>query len=111
MIYRLHCHSIVGCEESPVTAVAGAGLPAGGFVSVTASLIISILALVLARPSTLFFRSFTDTFYHSAQQILTNIILDCDSRMRLKDRREDKESSLRVISAQHALYIYICVYI
>lgn len=32
-IYRLHCHSIVGCEESPVTAVAAAGLPAGSFVS------------------------------------------------------------------------------
>lgn len=42
-IYRLHCHSIVGCEESPVTAVtavtavAAAGLPAGSFVSVTGS--------------------------------------------------------------------------
>ncbi|KAL0124011.1 hypothetical protein PUN28_006077 [Cardiocondyla obscurior] len=34
-IYRLHCHSIVGCEESPVTAVGGAGLPAGSFVSAT----------------------------------------------------------------------------
>lgn len=34
-IYRLHCHSIVGCEESPVGTGGGAGLPGGCFVSVT----------------------------------------------------------------------------
>lgn len=34
-IYRLHCHSMVGCEESPVTAVGAAGLPGGSFVSAT----------------------------------------------------------------------------
>jgi len=42
MIYRLHCHSIVGCEESPVTAVGAAGLPAGSFVSATGICIFDI---------------------------------------------------------------------
>lgn len=50
MIYRLHCHSIVGCEESPVTAVAGAGLPAGGFVSVTGSLCFQFSSLYSCVP-------------------------------------------------------------
>lgn len=49
-IYRLHCHSIVGCEESPVTAVGAAGLPAGSFVSATGICVFGIRRRPIVLP-------------------------------------------------------------